>query len=152
MNDWIEEESCGIYLSNAAYQDYLNYPWEAEIFEKHMREQAMEFLSNGKLKLLRSAGEGNMIVHLSNITFTPNKTLGDKVYDFSATVTEAHKLSKENLKKYNFNVYPANMYEYTLSVVDVSAIDGDCYSAVINANQLINGSLILQAKEVGYYE
>ena len=44
----------------------------------------MNFLTNRKPKLFRSREEGNMIVYLSNISFTPNKTLDRQVWDFSA--------------------------------------------------------------------
>ena len=44
-----------------------------------------------------------MIVYLSNISFTPNKTLGRHIYDFSVQVTEACEYNEENLTKYKLN-------------------------------------------------
>ena len=60
----------------------------------------MNFLTNGQPKLFKSYEEGNIIVYLSNVSFTPNKTLGRHIYDFSATVTECCEMTQENLKKY----------------------------------------------------
>jgi hypothetical protein len=64
----------------------------------------MEFLTNKKPKLFRSFEEGNMIVYLNNISFTPNKTLGRHIYDFSATATELCEYNSQNLQKYKLNL------------------------------------------------
>lgn len=69
-------------------------------FEKRARLKVMSFLTNGQPKLFKSYEEGNIIVYLSNVSFTPNKTLGRHIYDFSATVTECCEMTQENLKKY----------------------------------------------------
>ncbi len=74
------------------------------IIERDIRHLSMDLLTNGKPKLFRSFEEGNMIVYLSNISFTPNKTLGRHIYDFSATVTEICDYTAENLKKYRLNL------------------------------------------------
>lgn len=71
--------------------------------ETEAREKVIDFLTNGELKLFRSFEEGNMIVYLSNISFTPNKTLGRHIYDFSVQVTEACEYNEENLTKYKLN-------------------------------------------------
>ena len=69
-------------------------------YEKKAKDLIMNFLTNKKPKLFRSFEEGNMIVYLSNVSFTPNKTLGRKVYDFSATATEIAEYNITNLNKY----------------------------------------------------
>ena len=74
------------------------------IIERDIRHLSMDLLTNGKPKLFRSFEEGNMIVYLSNVSFTPNKTLGRHIYDFSATVTEICDYTAENLKKYRLNL------------------------------------------------
>lgn len=93
-------------LATEFYQYNDNYSKLANerkriLYEKRSRETVINFLTNGEIKLFRSPVEGNMIVYLSNVSFTPNKQLGRKVYDFSATVTEVCDLSYENLIKNN---------------------------------------------------
>ena len=58
-------------------------------------------MKDKKPKFFRSPTEGNMIIYLSNISFTPNKILGREIYDFSATATEVCEATYENLIKYN---------------------------------------------------
>ena len=77
------------------------------------RNYIMDFLTNGTFKLFKSTEEGYMIVYLSNVSFTPNITLGRQVYDFSATVTEVIEASEENLEKYfkeNIDINLKNNY------------------------------------------
>lgn len=75
-----------------------------EAVETRGRRMVMDFLCDNKPKLFRSAEEGNMIVYLSNISFTPNKQLGRHIYDFSATVSEICDYTMENLAKYKLNL------------------------------------------------
>lgn len=97
----------GLYLHTNAYNILLNQNvdnWtDISMKQKLIRDEAMKFLTNRKPKLFRSAEEGNMIVYLSNISFTPNQTLGRSVVGFSATATEICELTEENLKKYILN-------------------------------------------------
>ena len=71
--------------------------------ERQARDIAIDFLTNNSIKLFRSPTEGNMIVYLSGISFTPNKQLGRNVYDFSCTATEVCEYNADNIKKYNLN-------------------------------------------------
>lgn len=66
-------------LSTTLY-DYL---WEREF-----REELTKWLNDGEPKLYRSMTEGNLVVMLTDISLTPNKTLSRMVWDFSATVYE----------------------------------------------------------------
>lgn len=64
---------------------YLHNNW---YWEREFREKAMAWLNDGEPKLYRSMTEGNIIVILTDINLTPNKTLGRMVFDFSATAYE----------------------------------------------------------------
>lgn len=75
------------------YNDYIK--------EKLFREKVLSFLYNSKPKLFRSLTEGNILVKLTNISLTPNQTLGRMIYSFSATVTEIDDVTIKNLQKYN---------------------------------------------------
>lgn len=82
----------------------LNYgtiPTDTLIFvERKFREKVMDWLADGKPKIFRSETEGNMIVVLSAISFTP-LTQNRMVYTLSATVTEIADFTTENLIQYN---------------------------------------------------
>lgn len=74
------------------YQDF--------IYEKEFRDVVMNFLYENNVKLFRSTTEGNILVKLMDITFTPNQTLGRMLYTFSATAYEIDKCNFENYNKY----------------------------------------------------
>ena len=93
-------EQPSLYIKDLnSLQGYTN----KDRLERQAREIAIDFLTNKSVKLFRSPTEGNMIVYLSNVFFTPNKQLGRAVWDFSATVTEVCEYNMENIKKYNLN-------------------------------------------------
>jgi hypothetical protein len=52
---------------------------DAVIYEKDFRDKVKEFLYKNNVKLFRSATEGNILVKLMGITFTPNQSLGRAV-------------------------------------------------------------------------
>lgn len=68
--------------------------------EKEFRSRVEEFLYDGEVKMFRSLPEGSMLVRLTNISLTPNQTLGRMIYSFSATVTEIDDWTFENIEKY----------------------------------------------------
>lgn len=93
-----EDEMYGdfIFLYNN-YNDLYNInDYNNIIKEREYRKKVMDFLTNGKPKLFRSPTEGNMIIKLTNVSFTPNETLGRMIYDFSATAIEIAENSFEN--------------------------------------------------------
>ena len=96
---WYEDEGSLFLSSNNDLQNLSNY--QPQTIEKIFRQKAEEFLTNGNPKIFRSYDEGPMIVHLSNISFTPNKQLNNHIYDFSAQLTEICEFSSDTIKKYN---------------------------------------------------
>ena len=75
-------------------------PMYDRIYERDFREKIMDFLYKNDVKLFRSTTEGNIMVKLMNITFTPNITLGRKIYDFQCTAYEVADCSIENYDFY----------------------------------------------------
>ena len=57
------------------------------------------YLIHNSAKLFKTLTEGNILVKLTNISFTPNKTTGRMIYDFSATATEIAETTIENYDK-----------------------------------------------------
>lgn len=74
------------------YQDF--------IYERRFREQVMDFLHANTIKLFRSTTEGNILVRLMDVSFTPNETLGRMLYTFNATAYEIDECSLVNFEKY----------------------------------------------------
>ena len=90
------------------------------IFEKALRDKVIDFLYDNSAKLFKTLTEGNIIVKLTNISFTPNKTTGRMIYDFSATATEIAETTIENYDKYNIiNIDHTNgHFEYEVIISD----------------------------------
>lgn len=86
---------------------YLTYNDENRIneyndfsLEKTFREKVQDFLYEHNVKLFRSPSEGNILVKLMDINFTPERTLGRMVYSFSATAYEIDEINFTNFEKY----------------------------------------------------
>lgn len=71
------------------------------VYEKKFRDAVMQFLMDGKVKLFRSATEGNYLVRLTDVSFTPNQQLGRMIWTFSATANEVADNTIDNYYKYN---------------------------------------------------
>ena len=76
-------------------------PMYDRIYERDFREKVMDFLYENNVKLFRSTTEGNIMVKLMNITFTPDITLGRKIYSFQCTAYEVADCTIENYDFYN---------------------------------------------------
>lgn len=81
-----------------------SYAWESDpsisiYAERRFREAVMQWLANGEPKLFRSETEGNMIVYLTGVGFSPLRD--DRlVYSLSATLTEVAEYNLHNLRLY----------------------------------------------------
>jgi hypothetical protein len=99
------------YNSNSKKNEYNDY-----IYERFFREKIMDFLYEDNIKLFRSNTEGNVLVRLMDINFTPNTTLGRMLYSFSATAYEMDDCTLENFESYGIQTigtYSTNLeYNY----------------------------------------
>ena len=71
------------------------------IYERDFRQKVIEFLYKNDVKLYKSTTQGNILVKLMNISFTPNNTLSRHIYDFTCTVQQIDQFTIENCDKYN---------------------------------------------------
>lgn len=71
------------------------------LLERKFREDMMDFLYKDNFKLFRSETEGNLIVRLMDVSFTPNQQLGRMIYSFSATAHEVAYCTIDNYDKYD---------------------------------------------------
>lgn len=69
--------------------------------ERAYRKEVIKFLQDGKPKLLKTAAEGNILVILMNITFTPKTEINNIVYDFTCDAIEIDECNIDNYNKYN---------------------------------------------------
>lgn len=70
------------------------------VYEKKFRDAVINFLMDSQVKLFRSATEGNYLVRLTDISFSPNQQLGRMIWTFSATANEIADNTVENYFKY----------------------------------------------------
>lgn len=66
------------------------------IYEREFRKLVENFLYDNTVKLFKSTTEGNILVKLMNITFSPVTALGRMIYSFSATAYEIAEATLEN--------------------------------------------------------
>lgn len=97
-----KEECYGKYL-----EDYLDFNSKNKIseyndftLEKAFRDKVAEFLYDGKVKLFKSASEGNVLVRLMNISLSPEQQIGRMLYSFNATAYEIGECTVDNFDKY----------------------------------------------------
>lgn len=118
-NNIIEINKSGLFetkqsLYKENYERYEAYNLENNIsnindtyLERRFREKVEEFLNNFQPKLYRSPTEGNLLIQLTDISMTPNSTLGGYIYDFSCTATEIAECTIENFDKNNIQLIGA---------------------------------------------
>ena len=137
-----------IYLLNKDL--YLQFNKERNIseykdyqYEYHFREKVLDFLYNEQAKLFRSPTEGNILVKLTNISLTPNQTLGRLLYSFTATVIEIDECTPQNLMKYGVvkKGEDSNIFdEAALMIYEYDSFDN---SFVIPSYSVDNSSLVI---------
>lgn len=98
-------------------------------YEREFREKVMNFLYANKVRLFRSATEGNILVKIMDINLTPNSTLGRRIYSFTATAYEVDAATIKNYDKYGIS--PLGTYDTLLQFA--SDYVGQ-YNEVIPAN------------------
>lgn len=75
------------------------------VLEREFRNKVSDFLYEDSIKLFKSSQEGNMLLRLMDISFSPEKQLGRQIYSFTCTGYEIAEDTVDNYKKYNiYNV------------------------------------------------
>ena len=122
------------------YVDFDTYNQNDVFWERTFREAAATWLNNGEPKLYRSPTEGLMVVMFTDISLTPNETLGKRIWDFSATAYEvADGSSLEKLSNLGiFEVPTATMDSIINDTSDDNNSEDDTITRI--AGQLYNFS------------
>ena len=90
-----------LYLYNEYNEEKNINPFIDITYERDFREEVKDFLNDNNVKLFKSAEEGNILVKLMNVSFTPENALGRQIYNFSCTAFEIDNCSIDNYNKYN---------------------------------------------------
>lgn len=82
-----------IYCDNSMPQSFAaierSDTYGAQIaLQRAYRDDILNFLQDGQVKLFKSMQEGDMFVYISNVSLTPDKVSGRALYSFSCTATE----------------------------------------------------------------
>lgn len=70
------------------------------VMQRIWRTKILEWLKDGKPKILKSEAEGNILVMVSNVTVTPIVSVYGFVADFSCQMTEIGRVNEKTLQKY----------------------------------------------------
>ena len=112
-NEHIFTTDAELYGSSTVAGMYDNYnlnhnitPNIDYIKEREFREKVLDFLCKGKVVLLRTLTEGNVLVRLMDVNVTPNQSLYNYICEFTATAVEIGECSPENYYKYGVFSYP----------------------------------------------
>lgn len=137
-----------IYLLNKDL--YLQFNKERNIseykdyqYEYHFREKVLDFLYNEQAKLFRSPTEGNILVKLTNISLTPNQTLGRLLYSFTATVIEIDECTPQNLMKYGVVKKGEDSDIFDEAALMIYEYDSFDNSFIIPSYSVDNSSLVI---------
>lgn len=68
--------------------------------ERDFKLEVLEWLTNGKPKLFRSASEGSYIVRLMNTSLSPNDQLSRMIHNFQCTAYEIADCNFDSLREY----------------------------------------------------
>lgn len=69
--------------------------------ERIFKNNVLDWLNNGQVKLFKSPTEGNFIVRLMNVSLSPMDQLGRMLHTFTATAYEVAAFTGDNLSHYN---------------------------------------------------
>jgi hypothetical protein len=69
------------------------------LHERMFREEALEWLNDGRVKLFRSPSEGNLIIKIMNVNMTPEQVPSRMIYNVSCQAYEAMGHEYEDLVK-----------------------------------------------------
>lgn len=120
LDDYVRAEAGDTFvkeqtINNYRYytgQLYKNYNQNNSIYdiddytlERRFREKVINFLNSGKCFLLKTAAEGNILVRLTDFSFSPKTELHNLIYNFTCTATEIDACNIDNYNKYNIQYF-----------------------------------------------
>lgn len=138
-----------VYNENNRINEYNDFT-----LERTFREKVQEFLYENNVKLFRSPSEGNILVRLMDVSFSPEVTLGRMVYSFSATAYEIGEISFENYEKYGIQkvgeLSKQVMHSYTKASQLTGNMNGDILAQLQDWENKTSGEGL--KKEIKYLD
>ena len=98
--------------ANTPTTSLTNYNIEAE---RRFKNAVLEWLTNGKPKLLKTPTEGTYIVYLMNVSLSPEEQLGRMLHSFQATAYEMADFNLSNCHDLHLVPQPVNVENITIS-------------------------------------
>ena len=98
-DDLFPQEVSELYQSYNLDNGITNY--NDIMLEKVFRDKVIDFLLEDRPVLFRSATEGNILIRLMDLSFSPNTQLKNYIYSFGSTAVEIAECNFDNFHKYN---------------------------------------------------
>ena len=109
-DDLFPQEVSELYQSYNLNNGITNY--NDIMLEKVFRDKVIDFLLEDRPILFRSATEGNILIRLMDLSFSPNTQLKNYIYSFGSTAVEIAECSFDNFHKYN--IYDSGSIDITV--------------------------------------
>ncbi len=105
--------------------------------ERKFKLAVLEWLNNGSIKLFKSPYEGNYIVNLTGISFSPEESLSRMIHTFSCTATEVAEYSVSALSSYNLltNISNVSAVE-TIKIINLNNFFDESRTAGTNEEEV----------------
>ena len=121
---------------------YYDYNEQYDYYhERIFREAVQDFLYNANPKIYRSETEGNILIKLMDVNFTPVQELGRLLYRFTATAYEIDEPSLENFEKYGIQYigsYQTDIAFNQTKIAQISSFDKELIKANTNIKDMID--------------
>lgn len=114
-------------LNTSIYYDYN--------FEREYRNVVYNFLYDGKNKLFKSPTEGNILVRLMNITFSPEETLGRLIYNLNCNAYEQGEVNTKSLRE--FGILSGEDFNTSQEAKKILSCIGQLQGEMYNGKDLI---------------
>lgn len=157
---WLDEQElfcsknslCGNREIATVNANHLNLTDDNIILEREFRNQVEEFLTNGDYKYFKSPTEGVRLVALTEVSLTPEDTLGRMIHSFRSTAYEIGDNSLTNLIEFGIQdkgefISSEDMGEkeesFTLGTYHTVGIDTDLYNLIkqqVKDNEQVAGT------------
>ena len=109
-DDLFPQEVSELYQSYNLDNGITNY--NDIMLEKVFRDKVIDFLLEDRPMLFRSATEGNILIRLMDLSFSPNTQLKNSIYSFGSTTVEIAECNFDNFHKYN--IYDSGSIDITV--------------------------------------
>ena len=116
--------------------------------ERFFREKVLDFLQDFSPKVYKSPSEGNLIVQITDLSFSPKGELSNLIYEFSATLTECEEYSYDNLIKEKIISLTDYSSDFSTITTRLGQINGNVKMNTDIVSSLINKKYQFENKSI----